>query len=209
MFKKKECGNCGEALENNYRFCPHCGELKSKRPRKNNGLLGEDDFVDEFEGFSNSLFGNMGSKMMSKMFESAMKMMEKEMQKVNKNDNPSKVSYELFVNGKRVNPKEVSQKREIKETIDLPSNYLKDFSSLPRKEPKTNIRRFSDKVIYEINIPGVKSVDDLSLVKLENSIELKAVAKGKAYHKVIPINMPVVDYEFSDGKLVLELDLRE
>lgn len=82
---------------------------------------------------------------------------------------------------------------------------LKKFSSLPRKEPKTDIRRLSDKVVYEIKIPGVDSLENVSIIKLEDSIEIKAVAKEKSYFKIIPINLPLIDYRISKGKLVLEL----
>ena len=42
------------------------------------------------------------------------------------------------------------------------------------------MRRFADKIIYEISLPGVESTDDISVVRLENSIELRAIAKKKA-----------------------------
>ncbi len=213
MFKKKECKNCGERLEKSYQFCPYCGELTSRKAIRNEGMLGEDDeLMEELSGFASPLFGNMGAKMMNKMFESAVKMMEKEMEREMKkprHENIPKAEYQLFINGKKIEPKKIVHAKSKKAEIELPSNYLKDFITLPRKEPKTNIRRFSDKVVYEINIPGVKSVEDLAVIKLENSLELKAVAKGKAYHKIISINLPVTNYEFSEGKLVLEMDSRE
>lgn len=212
MFRKKECKNCGERLEKSYQFCPYCGELTNKKYLKDEGMLGEDDqFMEELSGVSNSIFGNMGAKMMNKMFESAMKMIEKEMDKEMKKSQADvpKTEYQLFINGKKITPKKIVHAKSRKAEIELPSHYLKDFASLPRKEPKTNIRRFSDKVVYEINIPGVKAVEDLAVIKLENSLELKAVARGKAYHKIIPINLPVTNYEFSEGKLTLELDSKE
>ena len=77
-----------------------------------------------------------------------------------------------------------------------------------KKEPKTNVKRLSNTVIYEINMPGVKSLDDISIVKLENSIEIKAVAKDKAYFKLIPVNLAILDYELERGKLILELEAK-
>ena len=75
-------------------------------------------------------------------------------------------------------------------------------------QPKTNIRRFSDKIIYEIEMPGVKSQEDISIIKLESSVEIKAVGKNKAYLKLIPINFPITKYDLSNGKLVLELNVK-
>ncbi len=66
----------------------------------------------------------------------------------------------------------------------------------------------ADKVIYEIEMPEVKSMKDISIVKLENSIEIKAVSKKKAYIKLIPINMPITNYQLEKGKLILELEAK-
>jgi len=57
-------------------------------------------------------------------------------------------------------------------------------------------------------MPGVKSIKDVSVNQLENSIEIKAVAKDNSYFKLIPINLPVLDYELSEEKLVLELEAK-
>ena len=48
----------------------------------------------------------------------------------------------------------------------------------------------------------------ISIVKLENSIEIKAVSKKKAYIKLIPINMPITNYQLEKGKLILELEAK-
>jgi len=87
--------------------------------------------------------------------------------------------------------------------------YRPVFPKLPKKDPETHIRRFSDRVIYEIKMPGVKSVDDISITQLENSIEIKATTKTKAYSKIIPINLPIYDYNLSKGLLTLELEAKD
>jgi|TARA_Y100000310_G_scaffold135136_1_gene134003 HSP20 family molecular chaperone IbpA len=227
MFKKKDCRKCGERVNSNYLFCPHCGNLTGKKKSsKNSGMLGEDDFTNEFENFQESILGGVGGRALGKILESTisslMKNVEKEMKKENQMRNQKKIAepktnFQLFINGKRVenlndNPltkQKVKIEREDFQEINLPQNDLKGFSNLPKNEPKTNVRRFSDKVIYEINIPGVKSLKDISITKLENNIEIKARTKDKAYNKLIPVNFPIVDYNFSRGKLFLELDSKE
>ncbi|MBS3070911.1 zinc ribbon domain-containing protein [Candidatus Pacearchaeota archaeon] len=216
MFKRNECKNCGEKLDRKYSFCPTCGEyLKEKKKSKNDGLLGDDDFLNEFEDYNSPILGGISGRMINKMFESAMKILEKEMRKeIKKNpvNKGPKTEYRLYINGRKIEPRELSNNKnqiEEKEIKDLPNNILKNFSALPRKEPKTNVRRFSDKIVYEVVVPGVKSIEDISIIQLENSLEIKAVTKGKAYYKIIPINLPVIDYELSEGKLVLELDSKE
>ena len=53
-------------------------------------------------------------------------------------------------------------------------------------------------------MPGVKALDDISIVPLENSIEIKAIGKNKAYEKIIQISSPMTDYALSKNNLVLE-----
>ncbi|MEK6913271.1 MAG: hypothetical protein AABW47_01205, partial [Nanoarchaeota archaeon] len=84
----------------------------------------------------------------------------------------------------------------------------KKFLSLKREEPKTNIRRLSNRVIYELEMPDVQSTEDISITKLESSIEIKAIGKNKAYAKRIPINLPIQNYDFLEGKLILELGIK-
>ena len=91
----------------------------------------------------------------------------------------------------------------------LPNANLKKFGDFPKKEPDTNIRRFSDRVIYELNMPGLKSEKEMSIVKLENSIEIKTLAHEIIYMKIIPISLPITDFKIAEDKLVLELGLKE
>lgn len=54
-------------------------------------------------------------------------------------------------------------------------------------------------------MPEVKSFKDILINKLENSIEIKAIGKTKAYFKIIPINIPIISQRLFQGKLILEL----
>ena len=102
------------------------------------------------------------------------------------------------------------QQTQPKNNQNIEQKFSKDkaekFSNLPRKTPPTNIRRLSNKVVYEITLPGVKSINDISIVRVEKGIEIKAVAKDKGYLKAIPINLPLTGKDFRKEKLVLELD---
>ena len=70
---------------------------------------------------------------------------------------------------------------------------------------KTNLKRFGDKIVYEIEMPETKSFKDILINQLESSIEIKAIGKTKAYFKIIPINMLITNQKLSEGKLILEL----
>ena len=82
------------------------------------------------------------------------------------------------------------------------------MGKLPRETPTANVRRLGDLVIYEINIPGVKSLKDISISQLENSIEIKAIAKDKAYLKLLPVSLPILNYNLEKDKLILELEAK-
>ena len=79
------------------------------------------------------------------------------------------------------------------------------IARLPREEPETKIRRLTDKIIYEVYIPGVKSLKDVTVNRLENSIEIKAISQDRAYFKLIPVSLHLKRYYLKEEKLILEL----
>lgn len=213
MFKKKYCPKCGNKINSKYKFCPYCGNRINENSEKDFGMLGKTDSVNEKNVIPNSIFGGVGGKMINRMLGSAMKMLEKEMQKEQKiQQMPSMGNMKLMINGKEINLNnaKIPEKKLVKkiQQIKLPQNVLKNFSDLEKQEPLANIRRFSDKVVYEIEMPGVKSIKDVSISKLEKSIEVKAVAKNKAYFKIIRIGLSVINYKFSKDNLILEFEAK-
>lgn len=217
MFKRK-CDRCGENVEKKHRYCSTCGNDLSKNSQEDWGMLGKNDFKEEQDPFSNSFFGGLSGNMLNKMLGSAMKMLEKEMQKgIQEANNTPKTNIRLMINGKEIdlNKQQRSsikpqQSEQIPKNIqkNLPLNSLKKLSKLPKVEPKTTIRRFGDKVVYEVEIPGVKSIKDISIIRLENSIEIKAIAKDKAYLKLLPVSLPILNYNLEKDKLILELEAK-
>ena len=218
MFNKKECSKCGNKISGKYKFCPYCGNSINNFKDEDFGILGNED-SDDPDFFSKSLFGGAGEKMINKMLGSAIKMIEKEIQReVRKENKNPQTNFQLFINGKKINlddSNNVFQKQKIKKhSKEIPEHCfskekLDKFSRLSKKEPLTNIRRLSDKVIYEISVPGVKSEEDVSITKFENSIEIKALTKNKAYYKIISINLPIVNFKLENGKLIFELETKE
>lgn len=215
MFKKRKCKNCNRKINDRYDFCPYCGSSFNKN-LEDWGMLGKTDAINEFEQFSNSLFGGVGGKIIGGMLGKTLKMLEQEIQKEMKNqDSIPRTNFELIINGKRIDPKDikVSQQRQVvkkprKVLPNISNESLKKISGLPKKEPLTNIRRLADRVIYEITMPGVNSINDISIIRLETSIEIKALANKKAYFKVIPISLPIIDYKLLKEKLILEFGIR-
>jgi hypothetical protein len=218
MFKKKKCPNCKSGIESRFDFCPYCGTQISG---EDYGLLGKNDFTSIENELKmpmglNSLINSM-MKNMSKEFNQMNSDMQKENKpKTAKNDNKISISISTFgggpprisVNGMGNEKPKVQKIVEKKKGDTFTKERIKKFSGLEKVEPKTNVRRFANKVIYELEMPDVNDIDDVSILKLENSIEIKAVGEKKAYKKIIPINFPITDYGLSEGKLILELGIK-
>jgi hypothetical protein len=212
MFKKK-CPKCGERINKNFEFCPICGNnQKSRYDKEDFGLIGKNDIIEE------SMFSSGGS-FMEKMFETAFKVLEKQMKnlpndfienrKIISSDFPGKVHVQFFVNGKRVFPQIREEKnmqtRPKKPRINISEDKIKKMSKLPRIEPESNLKRVGRRVFYEIAVPGIEDINDIIINKLENSLEIKAIAKDKIYSKTLNVSLPVAGCRLINGNLILEL----
>jgi len=224
MFNKKKCKRCGKKADNEDSFCPGCGfPLKELGGKEDWGMLGKDDMFSPEMGMPgfNTLFNSL-----MKDFGSQFGAIEKELRNsMENNSKPQKrgISISISTSGnsppkikinnlngeplKQIN-KEVSPKKKEKILSVLSEEKGREFLNLPQEEPLTKVRRLSSKVIYEIELPGVKSLKNVSIMQLEKSIELKAVSKKKAYKKIIPIDFPIQKYTLSKEKLILELGVK-
>lgn len=229
MFKKK-CKNCGEKVSDRYIYCPYCSAQLSSN--EDWGMLGRNDFMPSMNEVKLPRGFNMIFNTLLKNLDKQFKELDREtgsedieLDKFQKRPNIKKGGISISISTSGDKPPEIKvrsfgdqkfkkQEQKIKKQIKeipsktLPQKSLKKISKLPKEEPQTNIRRLADKVIYEIYMPGVKSIKDVSIIRLENSIEIKALAKDKAYIKLIPINLPISNYNLSKGKLVLELEAK-
>ena len=164
-----------------------------------------------------------------KMHGNAKKMVEKEIKKEMEQQNkPEKTNLkpnkklQLYINGKKINVgnpnnpqnQKSAQKKPVKKQIrkiitkEFTSKMKEKFSSLPKEEPETTIRRLSNKIIYEINMPGVKKIENISIRNLEKSIEIRAISKDKAYYKIITVDLPLIKYNLEKNTLILELETK-
>jgi HSP20 family molecular chaperone IbpA len=229
MFKKKTCNKCGKKIVDKYEFCPYCGNsFRGDSGEEDWGMLGKDDLLPSSSEIKFPLGLNLIFNSLMKNLHTQFSKLDKEMKKEQKNTNGGKIniprksgiSISISTSGSKppaikINSFGDDQKlKQIKKKVkEMPLNTLsketlKKISTLPKQEPLTNIRRFSEKVVYEIDMPGVKSLKDVSIIKLENSIEIKALAKEKVYFKLISINLPIINYDFSKEKLILELGVK-
>lgn len=204
------CSSCGYKKEKGWTYCPKCGSMQ------------RDDFF-------NSMFASVGKRM--KEMESETSKLDKvfevrdispffrkpksagfSIKIVRSTGKEPQVSVKTFGN---VDKENVT--RQIEEQLKT-GNQLKinlrrssrQESHLPipekTEEPKINIRRLDNKVVVDVGLPDVSSLDDIHIQELESSVEVKAVAKKKAYFKILtkPPNTRLINREFSHGVLSLE-----
>lgn len=208
MFKRKKCPRCQSKVKESHNFCPDCGLILKKDGLNDYGLLGKNDFD------ANSLEPKIPAGL-SLLMGTLMKALDSEFKKLEKDyqKKAPKKGVSISITTSAGIPPEIKVDSYGNEELieEAPSRHLsyekqKKFSKMAKEAPKTNIRRFSDKVLCEIEVPGVKSLEDISIIRLENSIEIKALAEDKGYQKIIPTDLPIRSYKLTKGKLLIEME---
>lgn len=213
MLGKKKCPQCGNKIEKKFDFCPWCGLNIAEKD--------EDEFFNpnfsiENMGFPfNTLFKHLG-KNLEKEFKNMEKMMLEPRKKAHgisirisagNSGNPvikigniwdKKMENEM---GNIITP---VKKARIKQ-INISNDEAKKFAKLPHKEPATNVRRLADRIIYEVELPGVTNNKNIMINKMHNSIEIRAFSADAAFLKLIPVALPIIRHAFEKEKLTLEL----
>lgn len=219
MFGRLNCKQCEKKISKKYTYCPHCGFCQKNK-------------VSEL--FQPAL-DNLGFPF-SFLFKKLTKDLEKQLSNLNLPQEPPTLdsnhenfnSTNAFPGGtmgisinidtkngqpvirvKSMDKNKAIQSRQPRTTIknfNISPEKAEKLSNLPKAEPKTRVTRLSNKLVYEIELPGVTN-EDIIIRKLENSIEIKAFSKEKVYTKLIPLSLPVLNSNLKEGKLTLELKL--
>jgi hypothetical protein len=212
MFSSKKCVRCEGKLREEYSFCPYCRlDLRNPDSEMNEfGMLGKNDSV-----FGAPLVGGggmgIGDSMFNSILNNMMKMMEAQMKNLNVNNvdfGDLKPEITQLPNGIqiKIGPKRQPKIQESK--IRVINDEQRDrMTKLPRGQAKTEVRRLSDKVVYELLTPGVDTVEDIFVSKVESGYEVKALGKKKVYFNSLQINLPLKKYSIKDNRLTMEFGL--
>jgi HSP20 family molecular chaperone IbpA len=216
MLKKKVCPNCNEKVKEGWKFCPHCGEeIEEEKPieRKFFSPFESifDDIEKEFERID-KMFGFTSFKFPKFKLEPGMKGGGISITVQSGTGMEPKIEVKTFGEYKKLEP-EIKKKLGIKpgiEEVEEEKIEKKKREFKPPKvteEPESEIQTFGNKQIISIKLPDVKSEDDIEVKRLEQSIEIKALADGKAYFKLIPIpSNATISKKFKDGVLKIEIE---
>lgn len=202
MFKKKKCENCGEEVKDEWTFCPNCGEQLKEFPQES--IF--DDIEDEF-------------KRIDKMFSSSFFDFPKFNVKFPKGSGgisititsgtgrEPKIDVKTSGSFKEVEP-DIKRKLGVKPSIEEVEEKPKVKQTKVAEEPETKIENIGNKQIIQIKLPNVKSLKDIEVKKLEQSVEVKAFADDVTYFKLIPVpsNSYITNKEFKNNVLRIEIE---
>jgi len=80
---------------------------------------------------------------------------------------------------------------------------------MPNKliEPEASVKRVGSELEITIELPGVKSLNDISISQMGESIEVRAVSHDKGYFKIlsVPNNYQIINKSISNEVLLMRL----
>lgn len=196
--RNNKCPSCAKAVSSKFNFCPYCGySFKEAREREDFGLLGRDDGFDGFQ------FGEIKLPLgLNKLVDSLVKQLEKQMNNVNFGDLPKTMpqGFKIKISTGRLQEDDTKEEKP-----KIPEKEVKRRVKLPKVDASSKIRRLSDRIVYEIDVPGVKMKKDVELDELASGLEVRAYSKNKCFVKFIPIKGEIINYYLGGGKLFVEL----
>lgn len=203
MFESKKCRKCGKGLKNEWVACPYCGFSVKERVRRPYDVF--ENIDKEFERID---------KMFGPRFFKVPKIDVKPFRGGGisitiKSGTGRKPKIDVKTSGgyKKLEP-QIKRKLGVREDVGEVKEF-KPERKTPKitEEPETKVERIGNRQTITIKIPDVKSLDDIDIRKLEQSLEVKAFAGDKAYFKLIPVkpNVQISDRSFKNGILKIEL----
>ena len=209
FFKKKsvKCENCRSKIKGKYSFCPYCGSNLANEEKnfKDYGLLGkgEELGMPMEMGFTDRIIGSLVNSLM-KNLDKQFNQLDKEFGKVDRAEIRS------FPNGIKIKIGPVAEAAQTKKPKErtfknqITQEQIDKMSSMPRAKAEAKVKRINDKVIYELNIPGIQSAQDVFISKLESGYEIKAIGNKKVYVNSLPVNLPLQSLSIDNNKLLVE-----
>ena len=197
--KEDKCIGCGKKSNIRYDFCPHCGESKidETKEAEDFGLLGKSDTLNMNPLADAGIF----EKIIGTLMQTAVKTMVSEMK--SGNENPPEIKQ--MPNGIKITLGQQAEKKDKRaKEHKITDEQITRMSGLPRSAAKTNIRRFNDKIVYELSATRVSSLNDIFISKVESGYEIKMIGKNKVYVNSIPVNFPLMRYGITENAIILE-----
>lgn len=198
--KKIKCSGCNKKVNKDFNYCPYCGKsFKENKQDKDYGFLGKSDIIRNQNPYNNDVRLPFG---LNKMMSSLIKQLEKELSGINPQDLKGGLNFKIHTsnipNIQKPNKKSEDKKQKLSE------DEISRRSKLPKEEALSRIKRLSDKIIYEIETPGIKDKSQISINNLEKGIEFKAYTKKICYTKTIPLKLKIDNFKILKDKVLIE-----
>ena len=207
MFGEK-CPKCTRKVSKKFDLCPHCGKNLVGEDSQDYGFLGKNDIMGDdlklpfgFNALMKPLMKELGKQMVALDREMKKEVKEgKEFKPVTRMNGfnihigiPGQKPIRITSNVPMGNQMGQTQKPIAKLVLPkLDSKKLEGSKDFDREEPRTSVRRLSDRIIYEIELPNVKSMEDINISVLEDGIEIKAISDDVLFVKSINVRILVV-----------------
>ena len=162
-----QCEECSSKADKNWEFCPKCGNNLRQR---SGDLFSEifERFGQEFAGMNKAFERQVEAVDLSQFFERPKKFNGQgsgfSISIVASGNRPPKVSVKTFggVDEKRI-------KQQVYQNLGEEQEMVREQKDQPRKvkayetteEPKTNVQKVGNKVVVDMELPGVKSASDI------------------------------------------------
>ncbi len=100
------------------------------------------------------------------------------------------------------NQQQPKQKTNVQEKLNKTMSNVNEVI-----EPEDLVSDHGDTTVHAISLPGVKNKSDINVMKMENSIEVRAVSGKRLYLKIIKRDKGegIISEQFTNGNLVLVL----
>ncbi|MEI7719543.1 MAG: hypothetical protein WCI72_06745, partial [archaeon] len=179
----------------------------AKSRQEDYGMLGNSDEMQQQINELKLPFGFNG------IFNSLMKQVEKEMANMDNAEGMKPKGFKIQISTgmpKMQTMSPVPEETRRVSSIDSFNERISDEeretrTKLKQVPAKSTIRRLPEGLIYEIETPGVTAKKDITLTKLEQSLELKAYSKDRCYVKKLPSKVEILGMAIKGGKIFLRL----
>lgn len=204
MMLKKKCSACNEKVSKKFAYCPWCGHsFNKKQTEEDYGMLGANDQVAQDLNQLKLPFG------MNTIFNTLMKQLEKDLANMENSSNSQGVPRGFKIQISTGNPKMNAMPQRKAQVKTFGDVNLDDFekarrANLERVDPKSTVRRLPEGIFYEIETPGVKTLKDVLITQLEESLEIKVYTDDKCYVKNIPMKVEILEYQIKPNKVLLK-----